>query len=132
MQAQCWQCCVQVVTGESGSDEDRQRDGLLRRATELRGSISRAQDRYGAVMDALRATEDMAMLPSATQQVRVLYMLPMHAALSGSQNYRAEVMPLLSTQDMDLHLQWHHRSGSPSNLLLQIKRHDAGSLEPAL
>lgn len=71
-QAQCWQCCVQVVTGESGSGEDGQRDGLLRRATELRGSISRAQDRYGAVMDALRATEDMTTLPSTTQQVRLL------------------------------------------------------------
>ena len=72
VQAQCWECCVQVVTGESGSDEDRQRDQLLRRATELRGSISRAQDRYGAVMDALRATEDMATLPTMTQQVRLL------------------------------------------------------------
>ena len=112
MQAQCWQCCVQVVTGESGSDEDRQRDGLLRRATELRGSISRAQDRYGAVMDALRATEDMAALPSVTQQVRVLYMLPMHAALSGSQNCRAEVTPFLE-----------HPSHGPASVVAPQVRH---------
>ena len=77
VQAQWWQCCVQVVTGESGSDEDRQRDALLRRVTELRGSISCAQDRYGAVMDALSATEDMAAL---TQQVRLLQAFQRSAA----------------------------------------------------
>ena len=59
-----------MVTGESGSDEDRERDQLLRRATELRGSITRAQDRYGAIMDAFKTTEEIALgLPS--KQVRL-------------------------------------------------------------
>lgn len=59
---------VQVVTGEPGSDEDRARDQLLRRATELRGSITRAQDRYGAVTDAVRAAKDITLgMPSAQQ-----------------------------------------------------------------
>ena len=52
---------MQVVTGEHGSDEDREREQLLRRATELRGSITRAQDRYGAVMDAFKTAEEITL-----------------------------------------------------------------------
>lgn len=54
-----------MVTGESGSDEDREREQLLRRATEVRGSITRAQDRYGAIMDAFKTTEEITLgMPS--------------------------------------------------------------------
>ena len=52
---------MQVLTGESGSDEDRERDQLLRRATELRGSITHAQDRYGAIMDVFKTNEDITL-----------------------------------------------------------------------
>jgi len=52
---------MQVVTGESGTDEDRERDQLLRRATELRGSITHAQDRYGAILDVFKTNEDITL-----------------------------------------------------------------------
>lgn len=64
---------LQVVTGESGSEEDRQREQLLRQATELRGSITRAQDRYGAVMDALQRTDAATAGPVLLQQVGPLF-----------------------------------------------------------
>ena len=119
MQAQCWQCCLQVVTGESGSDEDRQRDGLLRRATELRGSISRAQDRYGAVMDVLRATEDMARLPRGAQQVRLLQVIQCMRQSTISELLWLKRCVSWSTQDTDLHLHWQHRLGISSNLFIR-------------
>ena len=80
----CWPCtqlcqtsgklreelsALQVVTGESGSSEDRQREQLLRRVTELRGAITRAQDRYGAVLDALGPPGDTSAVPPPVQQV---------------------------------------------------------------
>lgn len=78
---------LQVVTGESGSSEDREREQLLRRATGLRGSITRAQDRYGAVMDAFKTNEDITLGMGPTQQVCLLHSAPvleacLHCGLS--------------------------------------------------
>ena len=64
----------QVVMGDSGSDEDREREQLLRRATGLRGSITRAQDRYGAVMDAFKMAEDVMLGMGPAQQVCLLHL----------------------------------------------------------